>query len=82
MVTVTSGLPHFGEHFLLEFSIFTLLCGSSNGKGTSMENAFAVFRATLDMKVQLPGPAMVSLVCFLLLELPCFILPVSSLLFP
>lgn len=47
-----------------------------------MENAFAVFRATLDMKVQLPWPAMVSLECFLLLELPCFILPVSSLPFP
>lgn len=42
VVTVTSGFPHFGQIFLLEFSTFALLCGCSNGKGTNVEKAFAV----------------------------------------
>lgn len=64
VLAVTSGLPYFGQIFLLEFSIFTLLCGCSNGKGTNMEKVFAVCRAMLDMKLQLPGPALFLLGAF------------------
>jgi len=71
VVTVTSGFAHFGPIFLLKFSIFTLLCGCSSGRGTRMERAFA------GLEAQPPGPAAVPLGRFLLLGLPSFILPVS-----
>lgn len=49
VLTVTSGLAHCGQIFLLEFSIFTLLCGCSSGRGTNMEKALA------GLKAQPPG---------------------------